>query len=103
MANDIKNENENHVLKPLPPVIKNIVNKNHVLKPYPPVPPVSFPKEKKKEMPVIERFSHRAVMRQWFIAYKQTAALNRGDPSAELEKKIIDKIIKEFQELRTIL
>ena len=52
MANDIKNENENHVLKPLPPVIKNIVNKNHVLKPYPPVPPVSFPKEKKKEMPI---------------------------------------------------
>ena len=39
MASNIKNENENHVLKPLPLVIKNIVNKNHVLKPPPPPPP----------------------------------------------------------------
>ena len=49
----------------------------------------------------IEKLAHRAVTRQWFIAYEQ--AMRQGELSNKLEKQIIDKIIKKFQELRTIL
>ena len=46
-------------------------NENHVLKPIPPVLPLS--KEQK-----IEQFPHKVVTQQWLNASEQAKALNRG-------------------------
>ena len=46
-------------------------NENHILKPIPPVLP--FSKEQK-----IERFAHKVVMQQWLNASEQAKDLNEG-------------------------
>ena len=76
-------------------------DKNDILKLIPPVAPVTFPKEKKKVRN--QKNCPQDCNSSIITTYQQAMALNRGQPSAHIEKLIIDEIIKKFQELRTIL
>ena len=69
-------------------------NENYVLKPTPAAIPIF--KEWK-----IEKFVNELVRKQWFNIYQEAKALNEGVPSLDLEKKILDKIIEKFKELRS--
>ena len=70
--------------------------KNYILKPVPTVVAVTFPREKQKSQ------KSKKLPTELSLA-NLSLPTNKTWPSTDIEKLIIDKIRKIFQELRTIL
>ena len=69
---------------------------NNVLK----LIPATLPRSKEQK---IKQFAHQVVTQQWINVNPQCKVFNGRGTIYKLGKKIIDEIVKKFQELKTIL